>query len=163
MTQLCLSCDSAGGVTVILLCCSALQSLVLGESVSMYTPADDQRNFYEDLMVTARHSGRSHDPTPTLMSYPHLYRQNQLTSRLQESDSRQEVEEEGEELRRRSFSVVPDLSGSSQPSSKKKQRHREDPVISATLQQLQQLGVDVDDKALTTSERKIQEAVESYR
>lgn len=36
-----------------LLCCSALQSLVLGESVSMYTPANDQRNFYEDLMVIA--------------------------------------------------------------------------------------------------------------
>lgn len=35
-----------------LLCCSGLQSPVLGESVSMYGAAGDQQNFYHDLMVT---------------------------------------------------------------------------------------------------------------
>ncbi|XP_030289411.1 SCL-interrupting locus protein homolog, partial [Sparus aurata] len=123
---------------------SGVQSPVLGESVSMYQPAEDQ-NFYENLM-------------------------NQLTSRLQESDSRQEVEEE--EPRRRSLSVAVDRSQSSQSSrssqsskssssSRRKQQSAGDPVVSATLRQLQQLGVDVDKEDLTESDRRIQQTVES--
>ncbi|KAM8744776.1 SCL-interrupting locus protein homolog isoform 1-T2 [Acanthopagrus schlegelii] len=117
---------------------SGVQSPVLGESVSMYQPAEDQ-NFYENLM-------------------------NQLTSRLQESDSRQEVEKE--ESRRRSLSVAPDRSQSSQSSqssasSRRKQQSSGDPVVSATLRQLHQLGVDVDKEDLTESDRRIQQTVES--
>lgn len=95
--------------------------------------------------------------------------QNQLTSRLQESDSRQEVEEE--ESRRRSLSVAVDRSQSSQSSrsskssssSRRKQQSAGDPVVSATLRQLQQLGVDVDKEDLTESDRRIQQTVESSR
>lgn len=98
--------------------------------------------------------------------------QNQLTSRLQESDSRQEVEEE--EPRRRSLSVAVDRSQSSQSSrssqsskssssSRRKQQSAGDPVVSATLRQLQQLGVDVDKEDLTESDRRIQQTVESSR
>lgn len=89
--------------------------------------------------------------------------QNQLTSRLQESDSRQEVEKE--ESRRRSLSVAPDRSQSSQSSasSRRKQQSSGDPVVSATLRQLHQLGVDVDKEDLTESDRRIQQTVESSR
>ncbi|XP_070765503.1 SCL-interrupting locus protein homolog [Enoplosus armatus] len=112
---------------------SGLQSPVLGESVSMYRPADDQQSFYHDLM-------------------------NQLTSRLQESDSRQEVEEES---RRRSLSVVPGRSQSSLWSRRKQQSCGGDPVVSATVRQLQQLGVDVDEDDLTESDRRKHQTVES--
>lgn len=33
---------------------SSIQSPVLGESVSMYSPSDDNLNFYKDLMVKSR-------------------------------------------------------------------------------------------------------------
>ncbi|XP_076582946.1 SCL-interrupting locus protein homolog isoform X2 [Chaetodon auriga] len=118
---------------------SGLQSPVLGESASMYRPADDQQSFIHDLM-------------------------NQLTSRLQESDSRQEVEEE--ESRRSSLSVVSDRSQSSQSSqssslSRRKPQRCGDPVVSATLQQLQLLGADVTEEDLTESDRRIHQTVES--
>ncbi|XP_034438146.1 SCL-interrupting locus protein homolog isoform X1 [Hippoglossus hippoglossus] len=72
----------------------------------------------------------------------------QLTSRLQESDHGQEVES-----RRRSESVV------SSPSRRRQQSS--DPVVSATVRQLQQLGVDVDKEDLTESDRKRVRDVES--
>ncbi|CAB1421937.1 unnamed protein product [Pleuronectes platessa] len=72
----------------------------------------------------------------------------QLTSRLQESDHGQEVES-----RRRSESAV------SSPSRRRQQSS--DPVVSATLRQLQQLGVDVDKDDLTESDRNRERDVES--
>ncbi|KAK1896337.1 SCL-interrupting locus protein like [Dissostichus eleginoides] len=85
---------------------SGLQSPVLGESVSMYQPQEEQQNFYQNLM-------------------------SQLTSRLQESDSKQEVEES----RRRS--------------------------LSATVRQLQQLGVNVEQEDLSEASRVLQNTIES--
>ncbi|XP_030583366.1 SCL-interrupting locus protein homolog isoform X4 [Archocentrus centrarchus] len=108
---------------------SAQQSPVLGESASMYKPTDEQQSFYHNLMT-------------------------QLTSRLQESDSKQEVEEES---RRRSLSVVSDCSQSSR---KQQQSPVEDPVVNATLQQLQQLGVHVDED-VTESGKNQRKAVET--
>nr|XP_033476642.1 SCL-interrupting locus protein homolog isoform X2 [Epinephelus lanceolatus] len=117
---------------------SRLQSPVLGESVSMYGAADDQQSFFHSL-------------------------KNQLTSRLQESDGKQEVEQE--ESRRRSLSAVSGHSQSSQCSqfsqSRSKQSCGGDLVVSATVRQLQQLGVDVDREDLTASDRRVQQTVES--
>ncbi|KAM4549233.1 SCL-interrupting locus protein homolog [Odontesthes bonariensis] len=114
------------------------QSPVLGESVSMYEAADEQQSFYHNLMT-------------------------QLNTRLQDADSQQEAEDES---RRRSLSVS-DRSQSSQSSqsssssSQRKPSPEGDPVIRATLRQLQQLGVDVDQEDLTESDRTRLKAVES--
>ncbi|KAI9514537.1 hypothetical protein NQZ68_032925 [Dissostichus eleginoides] len=108
---------------------SGLQSPVLGESVSMYQPQEEQQNFYQNLM-------------------------SQLTSRLQESDSKQEVEES----RRRSLSVV---SSSSSSSSSSRRRQSGDPVLEATVRQLQQLGVNVEQEDLSEASRVLQNTIES--
>ncbi|KAM9848823.1 SCL-interrupting locus protein homolog [Aulostomus maculatus] len=105
--------------------------LVLGESASMLSPSDVQQSFYHSLMT-------------------------QLTSRLQESDSREKVEVS---TRRRSLTVAPDSSTWS--SSNKQQRCGRDQVVSATLRQLQQLGVDVDRDDITEHDRRINKTVES--
>lgn len=86
--------------------------------------------------------------------------QNQLTSRLQESESRQEVEED--DMRRRSLSMASSHS-QSLSSSRRKQQRSGDPVVSATLRELQRLGVTLDDEDLTESDRRIQQTVESSR
>ncbi|KAI4792601.1 hypothetical protein KUCAC02_033277 [Chaenocephalus aceratus] len=104
---------------------SGLQSPVLGESVSMYQPQEEQQNFYRNLM-------------------------SQLTSRLQESDSKQEVEES----RRRSLSVVSSSSSS-------RRRQSADPVLEATVRQLQQLGVNVEQEGLSEAGRVLQNSIES--
>lgn len=106
------------------------------------------------------------------MSYKDNYfcsvSQTQLTSRLQESPSKQEVEDESR--RTRSLSAVSDCSQSfqsmSSSSSSKKQQQQspvEDPVVSATLRQLQQLGVHVDEDVLTESGKNHWKAVETAR
>lgn len=89
--------------------------------------------------------------------------QTQLTSRLQESDSKQELEED--QSRRKSLSVVSDCSQSSQSSSsrRKQQSPVRDPLVSATLRQLQELGVEVDEEVLTESDRDRVRTVESTR
>ncbi|KAK5870408.1 hypothetical protein PBY51_025044 [Eleginops maclovinus] len=81
---------------------SGLQSPVLGESVSMYRPEEEQQNFYQNLM-------------------------NQLTSRLQE----------------------------------RRQSGRGDRVLDATVRQLQQLGVNVEEEDLSESNRVTHRTVES--
>lgn len=58
--------------------------------------------------------------------------------------------------------MAPDHSQLSQRSNRKQQRSK-DPVLSATLRQLQRLGVDMDDERLTESEREVQQIVESSR
>ncbi|KAM9762718.1 SCL-interrupting locus protein homolog isoform 2-T2 [Menidia menidia] len=103
-----------------------LQSPVLGESVSMYEPEEEQQSFYQNLMT-------------------------QLSSRLQEADAQQEAEEES---MRRSLSV-------SDRSQTCQQKTEGDPVVTATLRRLQQLGVDVDQEVLTDSDRNRAKAVES--
>lgn len=92
-----------------------------------------------------------------------VHPQTRLNSRLQESDSRQDDEEES---RRRSLSVSDHAQSSSPSFSKRKQDWRcveGDPVVRATLQQLQQLGVDVDETNVTESEKDRLRAVESAR
>ncbi|KAM9408385.1 SCL-interrupting locus protein homolog [Pholidichthys leucotaenia] len=125
----------AAGPPFVLHSLSGLQSPVLGESVSMYTPADEQQSFYRHLM-------------------------NQLTSRLQESDSKQEMQEES-----RRESVVSEHSPSFQTSSSSTRRKEQSPVgdtvISATLQQLQQLGVNMDEEDVTEYGQDQRRAVES--
>lgn len=98
----------------------------------MYTAADEQQSFYHNLKA-------------------------QLTSRLQESDSKQE--EEADESRRSSLSVVSDHSQSSQ--CRRRQSCGGDAVLSATVRQLQQLGVDVDQEVVSESDRRVQQTVES--
>ncbi|XP_072244864.1 SCL-interrupting locus protein homolog [Leuresthes tenuis] len=124
---------------------SGRQSPVLGESASMYEAAEEQQSFYQNLMT-------------------------QLNSRLQEADSKQEAEEES---RRRSLSQSSRSSQSSQSSqssrssrsssssSQRKPSPQGDPVIRATLRQLQQLGVDMDQEELTEADRTRLKAVES--
>ncbi|XP_029683797.1 SCL-interrupting locus protein homolog [Takifugu rubripes] len=114
--------------------CSSIQSPVLGESVSMYGPSDDNLIFYKELMT-------------------------QVTSRLQAADTSEGGEEE-EDSKQRSPSVSPDRSQFSQ-SPRRKQQPRGDPVVSATLQELRRLGVNVDDEDLTECDRKVQQTVES--
>lgn len=89
--------------------------------------------------------------------------QTQLTSRLQEADSRQGGEEE--DLRKRRLSASPDHSQSSQvkPSPRRTQQPCGDHVVSATLQELRRLGVNVDGESLSESDRKVQQTVESSR
>ncbi|XP_076028048.1 SCL-interrupting locus protein homolog [Genypterus blacodes] len=109
------------------------QSPVLGESVSMYALAEDQR-FYQDL-------------------------KSQLTHRLHEEEEQPRAEESG---RRRSLSVVSSCSqsssSSSSTSSRQQQRSTGDSVGGATVLQLQQLGVQVDQNL---SLRTAQQTVES--
>ncbi|XP_056270000.1 SCL-interrupting locus protein homolog isoform X2 [Pseudoliparis swirei] len=97
---------------------SGLESPVLGESASMYGSEGEQRRFYHDLM-------------------------SQLSSRLQESDRKQEVEDESGRRRQRK----PSAGG--------------DPVLKATVRQLQQLGVHLDHGHLNESQTRTQQTVES--
>ncbi|XP_032426955.1 SCL-interrupting locus protein homolog [Xiphophorus hellerii] len=121
---------------------SGLQSPVLGESVSMYGPPAEQQSFYQNLMT-------------------------QLSSRLQESDSRQEAEDDSN----RKSPSASHHSQSSQLSSSSSDRERDqkkkkrspdgDAVTRATLRRLQQLGVAVDTENLTESDKNRIRAVET--
>uniref|UniRef100_A0A3Q3KJE5 SCL-interrupting locus protein n=1 Tax=Monopterus albus TaxID=43700 RepID=A0A3Q3KJE5_MONAL len=115
---------------------SGVQSPAPGESVSMCRPVDDQQSFYHNLMT-------------------------QLTSRLQESDSTQEVEEQ--QSGRRNMSVVSDHSQSCQSPQlsssfrAKQQNPVGDLVANATLQQLR---VNVGEADLTELDRSGGKTVE---
>lgn len=131
---------------------SSVESPVLGESVSMYTPEDDQHSFYHNLMT-------------------------QVNSRLQDSGvqletTQQEVKEskQEEDSRRRSLPNCPQSSpahsfhsSASAPVSRRKNPPRpdKDPVVSATLRRLQELGVNLDKEELSESDRTRNKAIES--
>lgn len=69
-------------------------------------------------------------------------------------------------MRKRSVSASPDHSQSSQlkpPPRRKQHQPRGDHVVSATLQELRRLGVNVDEESLSECDRKVQQAVESSR
>lgn len=67
---------------------------------------------------------------------------------------------------KRSMSASPDHSQSSQvkpPPRRRPQQPSGDRVVSATLQELRRLGVNVDEETLTERDRKVQQTVESSR
>ncbi|XP_053709536.1 SCL-interrupting locus protein homolog [Synchiropus splendidus] len=118
-----------------------LQSPVLGESASMYNPEVQQQNFYQDLMTQL--TSRLQEPDSP---------QNQPAGQWQQPDSRVEAEP----LRRRSLPVT-----SHSTRRKQQNQNEDDPVVSATLRRLQQLGVSVDKEDVLDCDRKIQKTVES--